>query len=94
MRSRLQYTEEPSIYYERLWKVPRASLKDLMRIYELNKDIWKYRHFMYWLNTNYRYTLTYMKWSWFLRYCKLYNKRKRLKIPKEAKVGKQFLSNF
>lgn len=92
MRPRLQYTEEPSQYFERLWQVPRASLMDLMRIYELNKDIWKYRHFMYWLKTNYRYTLTYSKWYGFMKYCKYYNKRKERKIPKNMRVGKQFFN--
>ena len=90
MRNRLQYTEEPSLYYKRLWDIPEASLKDLIMIYELNKDIWRYKSFNKWFKECYKVEITYSKFRGFKRYLKYYNKRKKLHLSKNVKVGKQF----
>lgn len=88
MRQRLQYTEKPEVYYERLWKISRASLKDLIKIYELNKDIgWKYRHFAKWMKDCYRFKISGRQWRHFIKYYNLYKKRKHLKLPPKVKVN-------
>jgi len=90
MRTRLQYTEPIEQYYKRLWNISEAAVRDLVRIYKLNNIFWRYRDFSKWLKDCYRFEITYSQFKGFEKYYKYYFKRKKLKLPKNMIVNKQF----
>ncbi len=92
MRNLLQFTEDPTKYYSKLWKIPQVWLKELLEMYILNKEIWKYKKYKQWFERSYNTQITYRKWRHFIRYYKVYQKRKYLKVSKNAKITKDFVS--
>ena len=50
MRKSLQYTEPIEKYYQRLWGVPEAAVRDLVRMYRETSILWDYKDFRDWFN--------------------------------------------
>jgi len=79
MRKSLQYIESIEKYYQRLWGVPEAAVRDLARFYEYNKDIWEFKDFQWWFNGSYGFKMSYKQWVRFIIYLKRYERRKQMK---------------
>ena len=87
MRTRLQYIEPIEQYYKRLWNISEAAVRDFVRMYNSNKNIWKYDSFAKWLKDCYKFEISYKQFMRFEKYCDSYVRRKNLKLSKKVKVN-------
>lgn len=91
MRTALQYNVSPEVYYAKLWKVSPKIIQTFIKVYNLNRKVWRYKQFKEWFWLSYKFRLTYKRFYKFVRYYKIYKRRQLLRLPPTVKITSDFI---